>query len=397
MSSNPEPESRSNAFHAALVVAAGILAYLLLILYHAAPYDYNPSCMIRFGAANPFHNPSALEPNLIVFNDPESGGDGYDGQFYYYVIKDFFMGEDGIPNPFRSQRILYPALAYLLAFGQADLLPVSMPAVNLLAIALSTLLLWRLTRDSPMRVELVLVYTLNIGFLVAVFYDVATPLCVGLTVGGAHFYYREKLRAAAGMLALAMLAQENALLVIAGFGMWLAWKRNWLGALTIAAAAVPWALWQALLWHRYGMLPVLMSSGHFQLPFLGMASHIISLDLPGGLVANLRELSVYPFMAFIIALLAVSILEMRKRPSELGFMLLMHALAGICFNQEQIWSSTITSPARALATVFPFLLLCYARRRSSALRLLIVISILLSLMGIARILLLPVHPYFVTQ
>jgi hypothetical protein len=88
-----------------------------------------------------------LEPNLVVFDDPQSGGGGYDGQFYYYIIKDYFMGEEGIANPFREQRILYPVLAYLLAFGRADLLPYSMPAVNLLAIAISALLLWRMFGD----------------------------------------------------------------------------------------------------------------------------------------------------------------------------------------------------------------------------------------------------------
>jgi hypothetical protein len=248
-----------------------------------------------------------------------------------------------------------------------------------------------------MGAELLFVYTLNMGFLIAFFYDVATPLCVGLTVGGAYFYYREKLWPAALTLAAAMLAQENALLVIAGFGTWLAWRRNWRGALTIACAVAPWALWQALLWARHGTLPMLMSSGHFQPPFFGMISKIMSPNLPGGWIGNLRELSVYPFMAFILALLAVSILEVRKRPNEMSLMLLVHALAGVCFNKAQIWDSTITSPARALATVFPFVVFCYARERSAGLRLLIFMCVLLSLMGVARILLLPTHPYYITQ
>ncbi len=379
------------------MAVAGVLVYLFLILYHVTPYGYNLSCMIRFGAANPFYDPAAIEAGLIVFDDPKRGGDGYDGQFYYYIIKDFFMGEEGVPNPFRSQRILYPALAYIFALGQAQLLPYSMPLVNLLAIALSTLLLWRLTRDGPVRAELLLVYSMNIGFLIAFFYDVATPLCVGLTVGGAYFYYREKLEAAAALLALAMLAQENALLVIAGFALWLVWKRNWRGAITISAALGPWALWQALLWQRYGMLPALMSGGHFEPPFLGMISQMASFDLPGGLTGNLRALSVYPFMAFVLALLAVSVRAMIRRPNAADFVLLVHAMAGVCFNNEQIWSSTVTSPARALATVFPFIVLSCARERSAGLRLLVYASLALTAMGVIRLLLLPVYPHFVTQ
>ncbi len=379
------------------VVVASVAIYALLILYHIASYDYNLSCIMRIGEANRFLHPAALEPNLIVFNDPESGGDGYDGQYYYYIIKDFFMGDEGKANPFRSQRILYPLLAYVFALGRSELLPLSMPTVNLLAIALSAAVLWLMIRRERIRPEILLVYTLNIGFLIAVFYDVATPLCIALTVGGAYLHDRDMPWAAAAALSLAMLAQENALLVIGGFCLWLAWRRNLRGAFAIATSILPWAIWQVLLWQRYGRLPLFMSSGHFDLPFLGMIKQIAALSLPGDAIGNMRELSVYPFMLFVIVLLIVSISKMRKKPSALNLLLIAHALAGICFNQEQIWSSTITSSARALATVFPFIVIAYAREKSPGTRLLLVICILLSLMGVLRILLLPVHPFYITQ
>ena len=397
MTSPPESDSRNNMHRAVAVVGISFVAYLLLILYNIAPYDFNASSMIRFGVAHPFYDPVALEPGLVVFNNPESGGIGYDGQFYYYIVKDFFMGEKGIPNPFRSQRILYPFLSYVLAFGRADLLPFSMPAVNLLAIAISALLLWRLVGIGSARAETLALYMLNIGFLVAVFFDVATPLCIALAVAGTYFHFREKPCKAAIMLALAMLAQENAAIVIAPLVLWLGWKKQWRSAFMIALSMLPWTIWQAALWQKYGTLPMFMSSGHFELPFMGMISQIASLHLPGGLIGNLRELSVYPFMAFVVALLIVGIAEMKKKPSELNLLLIVHALAGICFNNEQIWSSTITSPARALATVFPFIILCYARERSAGLRLLIVACIFLTLMGLLRIFLLPIHPFYVTQ
>jgi hypothetical protein len=138
-----------------------------------------------------------------------------------------------------------------------------------------------------------------------------------------------------------------------------------------------------------------MSGYHFRLPLSGMISQIASLHLPGEWLANLRELSVYPFMLFVLLLLIVSAFEMKKRPSEFMLVLLLHALVGICFNKEQIWGSTITSPARALAGVFPFLLVCYARERSLGLRILLGIGLILTLMGIARILLMPPHPFYV--
>lgn len=390
--------SRSgNAWRAAVVVATSVLVYLALLLYHIAPYDYNLSSLMRIGAANPYFNPSALEPGLIVFDDPQSGGDGYDGQFYYYMIKDLLMGEKGVPNPFRFQRVLYPTAAYAFALGRAEKLPLSMPAVNLLAIALSAVLLWRLVRDTPLWAEYLLLYTLNIGFLIAFFYDVATPLCIGLVVVAAYFYSRERLWLASAMLALSLLAQENGSIVLAALCAWLAWKRNWRGAFTLATAVVPWALWQVVLWRSYGYLPALMSGRHLSLPFIGMASQVASFSLPGGWIGNLRELSVYPFMLFVLLLLVVSAFELKKRPSDVMLVLLFHALVGICFNKEQIWGSTITSPARTLAGVFPFLVLCYSHERTRGLRTLLILSAILTLMGIVRILLMPPHPFYVTQ
>ncbi len=268
--------------------------------------------------------------------------------------------------------------------------------VNLLSIAFSAILLWWLVRGTRLRAEYMLLYTLNIGFLIAVFYDVATPLCIGLTVGTAYFYSRQKLWLASVMMALSLLTQENGSIVLAALCLWLILKKNWRGAFILGAAIAPWALWQTVLWRVYGDFTPLMSGNHFRLPFFGMISQIAAFRLPGGWIANLRELSVYPFMAFVMSLLVVSALEMRKRPSDFMLVLLLHALVGICFNKEQIWSSAITSPARALAGVFPFLLICYSRERSVGLRLLIIMSAILTLMGVARLLLMPPHPFYVT-
>ncbi|MBI5117648.1 hypothetical protein HZA56_14315 [Candidatus Poribacteria bacterium] len=378
------------------VAGAGMLVYIILLVYHVAPYHYNLSSLIKIGASNPFFNPSALEPGLVVFDDPRSGGDGYDGQFFYYTIKDLFMGLRGIANPFRYQRILYPSLAFLLAFGRANLLPFSMLEVNLLAIIFSSVLLWWTIRDTALPGGYILLYMLNIGYLIAVFYDVATPVCVGLIVAASYFFSRRNLWATSAMMALSLLAQENGSVVLAALCLWLALKKQWRGAFTLSTAILPWTAWQVFLWRRYDASPLVMSGNHLRMPFTGMLSQIASLKLPGDWAGNLRELSVYPFMAFVLVLLIVSIHETKKRPSDFMLVLLLHAFVGVCFNREQVWGSTITSPARALAGVFPFLILCYSRERSAGLRILVILSGLLTLMGIVRILLMPSHPFYIT-
>ncbi|GAB4344745.1 MAG: hypothetical protein Kow0099_24380 [Candidatus Abyssubacteria bacterium] len=397
LSESREPGAYGSSTRAAFVViCASLFVYLGLLLYHVAPYRYNLSSLIRIGAANPYFDPSALEAGLVVFNDPADGGDGYDGQFYYYMVKYLFMGEQSdVPNAFRYQRILYPLLAYAAALGHVQWLPVSMPAINLAAMAFGVWLLWLMIRNHLSAPHLAL-YALNIGFLVAFFYDIATPLCIGLVVAGAYFYSREQWWPASVMLALSLLAQENGAVVVAALCLWLAWKRRWNSALILGAAFIPWLAWQMIIWRLYGGLPLLMSGNHLRLPFVGMASYIASFEVSSDWTALLREASVFPFMLFVIVLLLISAREMLKRPSDIMLVIFAHAFIGICFNSEQIWSSTISSPARALAGVFPFIILAYANRRSRSLQLMILFCAFLTLMGIARILLMPPHPFYVT-
>lgn len=407
--------------HAALVIGISVFLYVFLVIYHTAPYDYNLSSLIRIGAANPFFTPSVLDEGTVVFIDRRSGGDGYDGQFYLYMIKDLLMGEDGIPNPFRFQRILYPVLVWMFALGRAELLPASMLFVNLAAIALSALLLWKLLRETEgdgdcpkncgprifgrrlgtvpradLRPEHLFIYTLNVGFLVAVFYDVATPLCVALIVAAAYFYWRDRMWLASLMMALSLLAQENGGVVLVALGAWLLARKELKKALILGLSVAPWAAWQIILWARYGHLPFIMSGNHLRPPFMGMISQLSSQALSGNWVNLLRELSVYPMMLFVLALLAVSAIEMKKNPSPFMLVLLVHGLIGVCFNREQIWSSTISSSARALAGVFPFLVICCGQTRSRRMLALIALSALLTALGILRIFLMPPHPFIIS-
>src|SRR5690606_15507377 len=69
----------------------------------------------------------------------ETGTEGYDGQFVYYIARDPGDAERFLDVPaYRFQRILLPILGRVLAFGQNDLLPWSLLLVNLVALAAGT-------------------------------------------------------------------------------------------------------------------------------------------------------------------------------------------------------------------------------------------------------------------
>jgi hypothetical protein len=82
-----------------------------------------------------FADPASLPTNLVL--QPNLG---YDGQFYYRLALnpfDLHATAYGITvdTPYRFIRDGYPFLAWFLAAGQHDLVPVTLIAVNVLAIA----------------------------------------------------------------------------------------------------------------------------------------------------------------------------------------------------------------------------------------------------------------------
>jgi hypothetical protein len=93
-------------------------------------------------------DPSALPPGLV-----SQPGSGYDGQFFYRLAlnpADLATTAYGISvdTPYRFIRDGYPFLAWLLSFGQQELVPLSLVVVNVLAIAAMGLTGGMLARDS---------------------------------------------------------------------------------------------------------------------------------------------------------------------------------------------------------------------------------------------------------
>jgi hypothetical protein len=77
----------------------------------------------------------------------ESGSEGYDGQFVYYIARDPSDAARFLDVPaYRFQRILLPVLGRALALGQTLLLPWALLAINVAALASGT---WALERLMP--------------------------------------------------------------------------------------------------------------------------------------------------------------------------------------------------------------------------------------------------------
>lgn len=155
--------------------------------------------------------------------DPARAGEGYDGQFYYYLALDpenarFYMDLDG----YRYLRPLYPAVALGLSGGDPSLIPWAMLLINLLAGGLGTLALaaWLRRRGQPAWPALL--YGLSPGLLVAVQRDLTEPLAYALVAAAILALDGRRSRAwmvSAAVFSLAVLARQTAALFVPPFAL----------------------------------------------------------------------------------------------------------------------------------------------------------------------------------
>ncbi len=198
----------------------------------------------------------------------ETGTEGYDGQFVYYIARDPGDAERFLDVPaYRFQRILLPILGRVLAFGQNDLLPWSLLLVNLVALAAGTYTLEHLLEQYGTSRWYALGYGLSLPALGAARLSLPEPLAYALALGGVALAFEKRVLWSAVFFVLAAFAKETTLIMAAGIGLWLLWRRQWLQALLFALISlIPFGLWQIALAQRFGSVGV-GSGGAMATPF----------------------------------------------------------------------------------------------------------------------------------
>lgn len=207
----------------------------------------------------------------------DAGSEGYDGQFVYYIARDPDDAARFLDVPaYRFQRILLPVLGRALAFGQASLLPWTLLAVNLAALAAGTSTLERLLARRGAGRWYALGYGLSVSALGAARLTLPEPLAYALALGGVALAFAERPLWSATLFALAALAKETTLMMAAGIGLWLLWRRQWFQAIVFGLVAlVPFVGWQVILARQLGSAGVgsggAMATPFEVIPFAGVA------------------------------------------------------------------------------------------------------------------------------
>jgi hypothetical protein len=261
--------------HARLVVVAAVaLAYGLFIGILLSGRDWDTSYLVVAGSE--FVDRQNAPASLQVWQ----GSTGYDGQFFYRLALDPFSNQRSafgveLDHPaYRQQRILYPLIAWALAFGDPDRIATSLLVVNYMALCALGWLGASLAQSLRRAALWGLAVPLYPGFLLSLSRDLAEIVEVAFVVATVLLIRKNRHGWAAGALSLAALTRETALVVPVGLAMasvfTLATKKRLLvQPIVIIAPFVVACVWQSALFLRWGELPVLSSPWNMGMPFAG--------------------------------------------------------------------------------------------------------------------------------
>lgn len=196
---------------------------------------------------------------------------GYDGQFTYYIARHpayiLACAHHTGPCPMddgalRSERILYPATALILAFGHLGLLPYTLLFVNYAAILVTALLIGDLCAREDHSRWLGVGAGLFAGQVLALLRDLSEPYALLWAVLAVWLARRGRPLWAAAAVAAALLSREQLLIILPLLALPLVAERRW-WRLTLAAiiGLGPFVTWQVALRVLFGHWPLFDSSG----------------------------------------------------------------------------------------------------------------------------------------
>jgi len=290
-----------------------------------------------------------LHENIYRF--PNSAG--YDGQFYHLIAHDPFFKRNFarfMDDPrFRYGRILVPAVAYLLAFGQDTLVDAAYIGVIWLSVFVGCYWLGRYAVLRGYPAWLGIAFAATPAVLTSIDRLTVDAALAACCAGFALFSAERSDGKLYAVLAAAALTRETGLLLIAAWCIWLAGERRWRHALLFATAAVPTACW--LLFVR------MHTPAHdFETVSLALFAGIVSRFLhpyayPSTLAGPIRAVAIAcDFLALLGIVAAIAWAAGRacvRAWSPVAIALYLFALLAISLSTPAVWDEAYAF-ARAL-------------------------------------------------
>lgn len=285
-------------------IAAGLLYGVFVFLLWNA-YHRDISKFIVISAKNV--DARNVPPGITLRTDIE----GYDGTAFYRLALDPFTRAAtayGITLDvpvYRQQRILYPLLAWLLAFGRAQNVPWTLVIVNLLAAAGLGAAGAALADAAGRHPLWGLLFPLYPGFIYSVSRDLAEALACAFAVAAIAAIARKRYVLAGIFLGCAVLTRETLLgLAIAWLIAW-AWSRVRGGFVVFAIPAAAYATWQLILRAMWGKTSLQAGLPRLAIPLAGYWHALVASSS----LKHLHRLHFYElaYLAIFVVLAIVSL------------------------------------------------------------------------------------------
>ena len=396
---------RHSVFSPLVLAALASVVTLGVGLFVVSRYEWNFSALLLVGeyqfakekpaevATTNFYLPEYFHEGVVVHEDNH----GYDGGAYYIIARDpLQFDKDFAPgfkfnNQFRYQRFLFPLLVWVFSGGRASGMPFVMFAINVVAVGVTVWAGARIARIEGMRPVWILPAAFSGGLLFAAVYSMTFPLCLALAALAVLADRTRGPLAAMPLWAAALVAKEQALVVVGAFGLAYLVRREWRGFLWTAVSGVPFGVYQiiAKIIHPN---PALGASKFFlAAPFSGMVRMLggIAWDAPAGQLA----MSITPvmIMVFVIASGVYAAAALRRRCDGVPMAILACAALAV-FSYEEWWV-TLVNAARVNVPIFFLTGVLFARKKDIIGALLVILSMAVWLAMLARIVIRAAGPY----
>ena len=275
------------------------------------------------------------------------GSEGFDGQLYHYIAHDPLMRNPEITRyvdapRYRYRRILVPAMAWLLAFGQSRSIDSAYRAVCLLWVGLGVFWTSRLCISLGAHAAYGLAFLFLPAVLVSVDRLVTDGALAALTAGFVLYSARPSWKLAL-VLTAATLTRDTGFLLLAGYGGFLLLERKWGLAARYALCGVPALAWYLYLMAHTAPAPPVLSAALSSLAATIANPPAYPPGTPLTLALHAADLLVVAGLLFGFVLTAIPAFRGRMRPERLAGMLFV-VLGAFYFPQHVYDSGRVYTP-----------------------------------------------------
>jgi hypothetical protein len=320
--------------HPIQVALAGMLIVILWQFLVVAGHGWNLTALFCVGDGYP--PPPALQPSLYQYRNTP----GFDAQFYLYIAHDV-RDEQGFSEyldnkTLRLRRILFPALAALLSFGQPSWVTPAYVVVMWLAVLIGMYALARLCTHWGLPPVLGLCFLLIPATIISVdrmMPDVGIALATVLLLLALA---EDRLWIALLALTVAPLFRETGLAFTGAWGLWFALRGMWSKAVLGGLTAIPALAWMAWLRQQYGA----DGSFWFGWPFEGILRRLTLYDFTQGPSFIFKLTLVLEYLGAVgvaLSFVAAIALWLRGERSLALLAALVYTLGISFFAKEDMW------------------------------------------------------------